>query len=139
VNAFCFLTPYLRRFIPGRSELVASLKKTHGKRTASETFYWDQEKENAFCAIKAAIAYNAMAPADVTMQYHLAMDANKKGLEGALFQLHGIPPHTEATNSAEHREAERIIQFMSFRLNEAESRYTNPEREALAVVKGLGE
>lgn len=28
---------------------------------------------------------------------------------------------------------------MSFRLNDAETRYTNPEREALAIVKGLAE
>ena len=40
---------------------------------------------------------------------------------------------------AEHKEAERIIQFMSFRLSDAERKYTNPEREALAVVKGLAE
>ena len=139
VNAFCFLTPYLRRFIPARAELVAIMKKTHDRGLNTEAFYWDQEKENAFNAIKTSIAYNAMAPADGTMQYHLAMDASQRGIGGALFQLHGIPPHTEATNSAEHQEAERIIQFMSFRLSDAERRYTNPEREALAVVKGLGE
>ena len=139
VNAFCFLTPYLRRFIPGRAELVAILKRSREKGTPEEGFYWDQEKENAFNAIKAAIAFNAMAPVDVTLQYHLAMDASQRGLGGALFQLHGIPPHTEANNSAEHQEAERIIQFLSFRLNDAETRYTNPEREALAVVRGLSE
>ena len=99
----------------------------------------DSEKNGAFEAVKRAIVENAMAPADPTLQYHLAMDASKRVIGGALLQLHGIEPHTEATNSNEHRDAERIMQFMSFRLEDAETRYTNPEREALAVVKGLAE
>ena len=90
VNAFCFLTPYLRRFIPERAELVAIMKKMRDKGTPEEAFYGDQEKENAFCAIKAAIAYNAMAPPDGSMQYHLAMDASQRGLGGAIFQLLGV-------------------------------------------------
>lgn len=134
-----FSKPFLRRFIPGRVELVAIMKKTHDKRSPDEACYWDQEKDNALNAIKAAIAYNAMAPPDGSMQYYLAMDASQRGLRGALFQLHSIPPDTEANNSNEHKEAERIIQFMSFRLCDAECRYTNPEREALAVVRGLAE
>lgn len=141
VDAFCYLTPFLRRFIPGRADLVAVMqncgvaRKDRGK----VPFIWTPEKNAAFEAIKRAIVENAMAPADPTLQYHLAMDASKRGIGGALFQLHGIEPHTEATNSNEHRDAERIVQFMSFRLEDAETRYTNPEREALAVVKGLAE
>ena len=80
-----------------------------------------------------------MAPADPTLQYHLAVDASKRGLGGALFQLHDIDVHTKATNSQEHREAERIIHFISFWLESSEMRYTNPEREALAVMKELAE
>ena len=80
-----------------------------------------------------------MAPSDPTLQYHLAVDASKRGIGGALFQVHGIEAHTEANNTNEHRHAERIIQFMSFRLEDAETRYTNLELEALAVVKGRAE
>jgi hypothetical protein len=41
VNAFCFLTPYLHRFIPGHAESVTILKKMRGKelpaKASSET------------------------------------------------------------------------------------------------------
>ena len=141
VDAFCFLTPFLRRFIPGRADLCAILQECGVKRKdrGRVPFKWTPEKQKAFDIVKEAIAENAMAPADPTIQYHLAMDASQRGIGGALFQLHGIDAHTEATNCEEHREAERIIQFMTFRLEDAEKRYTNPEREALAVMKGLAE
>ena len=141
VDAFCYLTPFLRRFIPGRADFVSIMlncgvaKRDRGK----VPFKWTPEKDAAFEAVKASIVENAMAPSDPTLQYHLAVDASKRGIGGALFQLHGIEAHTEANNTNEHRNAERIIQFMSFRLEDAETRYTNPEREALAVVKSLAE
>ena len=141
LDAFCFLTPFLRRFIPGRADLVAMMQDfgVARKNRAKVPFIWTPEKEEAFQIVKEAIVQNAMAPADPTLQYHLAVDASKRGLGGALFQLHDIDAHTEATNSQEHQEAERIIHFISFRLESAETRYTNPEREALAVMKGLAE
>ena len=141
LDAFCFLTPFLRRFIPGRADLDAVMQEfgVARKNQAKVPFIWTPEKEEAFQIVKEAIVQNAMAPADPTLQYHLAVDASKRGLGGALFQLHDIDAHTEATNSQEHREAERIIHFISFRLESAETRYTNPEREALAVMKGLAE
>ena len=141
LDAFCFLTPFLRRFIPGRADLIAIMQDfgVARKDRAKVPFKWTPEKEEAFRTVKMAIVENAMAPADPTLQYHLAVDASQRGIGGALFQLHGIEAHTEATNSQEHREAERIILFISFKLEDAERRYTNPEREALAVMKGLAE
>jgi hypothetical protein len=109
------------------------------KDRAKVPFKSTPEKQNAFEIVKMAIADNAMAPANPTLQYHLAVTASKRGIGGALFQLHGIEPNTEANNSHQHREAERIIQFFTYKLEDAERRYTNPEREALAVVKGLAE
>ena len=78
-------------------------------------------------------------PSDSTLQHHLTVDARKRGIGGALFQLHGIEPHTDATNSNEHCNVKRIVHFLSFWLEDAKTRYTNLEREALAVVKGLAE
>ena len=106
---------------------------------AKVPFKWTPEKERAFCAMKLAIAEKAMAPADPTLQYHLAVNASKGGIGGALFQVHDNEAHTEAINSEEHRQAERFMTFISFRLKDAERRYTNPEREAPAVMKGLAE
>ena len=154
VEAFCYLTPFLRRFIPGRAELVRILKyggekpeevsgtrRERGKMKVEEKedFYWNRKKEIAFQAIKQTIANNAMASPDPTMQYHLAVDASKRGIGGVLFQLEGIPTDTEAVSSATFQAAERIIMFMSFRVSDAETRYSNSEGEALAVIRCLAE
>jgi len=146
VEAFCYLTPFLRRFIPGRGEFVRIMKygskevgSGHRKGAVLTEFVWTPEKEIAFQAIKQAIANNAMAAPDAYSQYHLAVDPSKRGLGGVLFQLTGIPSGVEATNSPLHREAERAIMFISFKHADAETRYSNSEREALAVVRCLAE
>ena len=46
----------------------------------------------AFQAIKQAIANKAMASPDPTMQYHLAVDASKRGIGGVMFQLKSVSP-----------------------------------------------
>jgi len=154
VEAFCYLTPFLRRVIPGGAELVRIMKYakecsgSSGKetidwqqrqRTYAEEFVWDSDRNTAFEAIKQAIANNAMAAPNLNAQYHLAVDASKKGLRGVLFQLGEVDPGTEATNTDKHQMMERIIMFISFRLAEVESRYSNSEREALAVIRCLAE
>ena len=68
---------------------------------------------------------------------HMAVDASKKATGGVLFQLHGQPAGTEA--GPEHRSAECIICFFSFKSMDAETRYSNSELEALAVIRGLAE
>jgi hypothetical protein len=152
VDAFCYLTPYLRRFIPGRAELVRIMKgeSDPDRKDSSDrkdppvdinnpTWQWTPEKDRAFRAVKQAIANNAMASADSRHQFHLACDASKRATGAVLFQLPGIPALTEAASSEEHRAKERMIMFMSFRLTDAESRYSNSEREALAIMRGLAE
>ena len=134
VEAFCYLTPFLRRFIPGRAELCRILLDRDG---TGKDFQWTTDKENAFGLVKQAIAENAMAGPDPKLQFHMAVDASKKAMGGVLFQLHGQPAGTEA--GPEHRSAKRIICFFSFKLMDAETRYSNSEREALAVVWGLAE
>lgn len=76
-----------------------------------------------------------MGEADLAIQYHVATDASKWCLGGVLFQLVDAPPGTEATHS--YKENLRIIIFMSFRLEDAETRYGTTEKEALAVVRCL--
>lgn len=71
------------------------------------------------------------------VQYHLATDASKWCLGSVLFQLVEAPLGTEATHS--YKENIRITLFMSFRLEDAETRYDTTEREALAVVRCLAE
>lgn len=154
LDAFIWITPFLRMFIPGRAELVLELKKAYlhqvsvvipgskgklsvRKKWVEKEFVWTLAQETAFKSIKRAISKNAMAGADHSSQFHLATDASLHALGGVLFQLSGIAPGTEA--SKEHRSQERIVMFLSFRLSDAETRYNTTEREALAVVRCLAE
>ena len=156
VETFCYLTLSLQRFIQGRAELVRVVKygltighdtsRKAGKRTAeimykseASEFTWSREKEVAFQAIKQAIANNTMALPNPHSQYDLAVDASKLGIGGVHFQLEGVPPETEAGRSSVHRLTERIIMFISFRLSNVETRYSNSEREALVVIRCLAE
>ena len=77
-----------------------------------QNFEWTKEKEVAFQAIKQSISSNAMALPDPEEQYHLAVDASKKGVGGVLIQLDGFPPGTDASSSAFHNNAQRILLFI---------------------------
>ena len=72
------------------------------KGDTNEPFTWTASKEQAFTPTKKAIANNAMCGGNPRAQYHLACDVSKFATGGALFQLHGIPVGTDATNSEEH-------------------------------------
>ena len=113
--------------------------KAKKPRKKEGTFRWTSEQDAAFNAVKHVIANNAMAPPDAEQQYQLAVDASKRGIGGVLFQLDNVKPHVEANNSVAHRDAERIIMFISFKLEDPETRYSNSEREALTMVRCLAE
>ena len=129
---------------PGRKEVEEKKRGKNAKakkpRKVEGPFRWTSEQDSAFQAIKSAISDNAMAPPDPELQHpNLAVDASKKGIGGVLFQMDKIAAHTEASNSLANREAEKMIMFISFRLEDAETRYANSEREALAVIRCLAE
>ena len=149
VEAFCHLRVFLRWFIPGCAELVRIMKygkeegsgqieqegeKKRSKRAVGEC-EWNREKEVAFQAIKQAIANNAMASLDSNGEYHLAVEASKSGIGGVLFQLEVVEAGTEAVSNSIHRVAEQLIMFILFHLSDTETRYSNSEREALAVIR----
>ena len=177
LDAFLWLTPFLRIFIPGRAQLVMELKKAYLMQVMDEpkvkqahddeveecdqdftkhprtkrskkptvrrkwiekdTFDWEEAQQEAFDKVKEAISANAMSGADPDLQYHLATDTSDTALGGCLFQLHRQQAGTEATPKL--RPTERIIMFLSFRLQDAETRYSNSERECFAIVKCLAE
>ena len=97
---FYSLTPSLRRFIPGRTQLIRIIKygliaieegmsdrleEGNDKKYEEEKgqFNWTREEEVAYQAIKQAIVNNAMALPDPQGQYYLAVDASKKGIGSA--------------------------------------------------------
>lgn len=107
LEAFLYLTPFLRIFIPGRAEHALIMKKAYLKREqvplTSERgkgrvsvrerwvdtgeFHWGEDQEKSFMYVKKAISENAMSGSDPDKQFHLATDASKWCVEGALFQL----------------------------------------------------
>ena len=78
-----------------------------------------------------------MVGADHSLQFHLATDASLTGLGGALFKIHGTPASTEV--SPRNFNNVRLVIFMSYKLIDTESRYSNSERECLAIVRCLAE
>lgn len=154
LDAIIWITPFLRMFIPGRAEHVIRLKKAYLKEEEVEldsgngksvrkkwvekgSFDWGDEQRQSFYHIQKSISENAMSGVDESLQMHLATDASKYGLGGVLFQLPGEPPGTEAEDR--HKKSLKIIMFISFKLEEAETRYHTTEREALAVVRCMAE
>lgn len=134
VEAFLYLTPFLRRFIPGRAEHATILKRA---KKDDDTFIWTEKEQRSFEHLRDSILNNACIAGDPEVQYHLACDASKTGIGAVLFQLMGQPPGTKATASLRH--AERIVMFISQKLSKAESNYATTDREALAVVRALEE
>ena len=113
VEAFLWLTPFLRIFIPGRAQHALIIKQSYLEEVSVELtsasskksvrkkwvekaqFTWRPEQQNLFEYIKDAVSKNAMGGADPVVQYHLATDASKWCLGGVLFQLVDAPPGTE--------------------------------------------
>lgn len=141
VEAFLYLTPYLRRFIPGRAEHAKVLKDcmrddpTPG--STDKIFVWTEQHQQSFDAIKKAIVENSVFSVDKDLQIHLAADASATGMGGVVFQLEGKPPNTKINPG--NRPNMRVIMYISRRFSDTETRYTNSEREALAVIKSLAE
>lgn len=120
-----------------KSQGLVEAPRTIRTTWSEKAWDWTAACQRSFDAVKEAIANNACAGTDYDLQFHLATDASATGIGGILFQLHGTEPGTIA--GPEHRNAERIVTFLSFRPSDAETRYSNPERECLAVVKCLAE
>lgn len=136
VEAFAYLTPFLRRFIPGRAEHVRVMKLAYTTADGSEKEWeWGPDQNASFEWIKKSIMENACSGSDEGLQYHLSSDASKTGTGGVLFQLPGVPAGTTAGNK--HKGSMRIVSFMSFRLTKTEGKYSTQEREGLAVMRNL--
>ena len=160
VNKFLYMTTYLRRFIPGRADLALVMKRAAtlesmdswqreptGRRDKTGKpiwkprpvikWEWGEPQQQAFKAIKDAIVNNATFGGKDDIQYHLMTDASKTGIGGVLSQMPDCPPGT--ISNARNRPHMRIVLFISRRLEPAETRYSNTEREALAIVRCLAE
>ncbi len=69
------------------------------------------------------------------LQYHLAIDVNRKVTKNRLFQISNKSSNTIITSHLKNKI--KIVMFMSFELNEAKTTYFNTKRECLIIVKTL--
>lgn len=142
----------MRRFIPGRADLEATIKTaffeakpavTVTGKTSSRQIWtpiptnWTEEYVKTLKTICEAMQNNAMQGADHYAPYHLATDASVRGLGGVLFQL--LQSCGDRAYTPKDFDDIRILLFFSFRLQDAETRYSMPEKEMFAIVKTLRE
>lgn len=118
VRSFLGLVNYCARFIPNHATLTEPLRKLTRKH---ETFHFDKEQKEAFKALKAALSnsetlgyYDPKAPTQVIT------DAGPVGIGGILVQQQSDGP--------------RVICYASRSLTAVERRYSQTEKEALAIV-----
>lgn len=127
MKSFLGLVNFMTSFIPDLSEISEPLRRLSG--TNCE-FEWTDEQEEAFTRVKNTVAENVFKRGffDENDEIWLYTDASPVGLGAVMVQ----------TKELENGEKEtRPIAFASKALTEAERRYPQTQREALAVVWGV--
>ena len=128
---------FLGKFIQGLSSLRLSLQSLIKKDT---DYVWTANHTNAFNNIKQAICEETLlAYYDKDKPVFIEVDASGQGLGAVL--LHGNILEDELESSSEtegrflsFRSRLKPIAFASKSLSDAETRYSNIERELLGVV-----
>ena len=120
VRSFLGMATYCAKFIPNFSDLSEPLRKLTIK---NSQFYWTNLQQTAFDAIKSALTTETVIYYfDPTKATELITDASPWGLSAILSQ-----------NSTSHDDR-RIVAYVSRSLSETERKYSQTEREALAIV-----
>ncbi|XP_033118512.1 uncharacterized protein K02A2.6-like [Anneissia japonica] len=116
VRSFLGLTQYVARFIPDYASLTTSLRKLTRKNVY---FKWTDTQEQAFIKLKTAlISPTVMTYFDIQKDSQVLVDASPTGLAAMLCQ------------------DGKVIGYASRSLTGVEQRYSQTEREMLAVVFG---
>ena len=117
LQSFNGMVNYLKKFSPVLSELSESLRRLC---KSGVKWAWESEQQNAFEAIKQVITtLPVLAYFDKTKKHTIQCDASKKGLSAVLLQ------------------ESKPVMYVSRALTETEQRYSNIERELLAIVFAL--
>ena len=108
---------YLKKFSPVLSELSEPLRRPC---KSGFEWAWESEQQSAFEAIKQVImTFPVLTYFDKTKKHTIQCNASKKGLGAVLLQ------------------ESKPVMYMSKALTEMEQRYSNIERELLAIVFAL--
>ena len=141
VENFLYLTTYLKVLIPGRTELARIMKTAVIRdKKAIVGFKWGVPQEEAFTAIKAAISENVVVRGDPGRRFYLSVCASKEGWGAVLFQLKELDEERlETVGKGFPKGKEQVVQFISQKFADTETRYLELERECLAVLRALEE
>ena len=117
IQSFNGMVNYLKKFSPVLSELSEPLRRLCKSGVGCT---WESKQQSAFEAIKQVImTLPVLAYFDKTKKHTIQCDASKKPLGAALLQ------------------ESKPVMYMSRALAETEQRYSNIERELLAIVFAL--
>ena len=76
-----------------------------------------------------------MTKTNSSFQFHLITNISETKLKVCLFQLQNIEAKIKIISKLLIHE--RMFMFLFYRLNDAETRYSNSERECYVIVKSL--
>ena len=120
VRRFLGMATYCAKFIPRFSDVSEPLRELTKK---NQSFQWSTRHDQSFCKIKKLLtSAQVMAYFDPTKETQLITDASPTGLSAILLQM---TPDTKET---------RVVAYVSRTLSAVECRYSQTEREALAIV-----
>ena len=120
VRSFLGMATYCAKFIPKFSDVSAPLRELTKK---DVPFRWTKKQEHSFNEIKRLLtSTEVMAYFDADKETELNTDASPTGLSAILAQ--------RSTTTGE----KRVVAYISRTLSPVEQRYSQTEREALAIV-----
>ena len=120
VRSFLGMATYCAKFIHNFSDVSEPLRKLTKK---DQPFHWKAEHDQSFNTIKELLtSAEIMAYFDSSKETELLTDASPSGLSAILIQ------HTPG------KEDRRVVAYASRALTAVERRYSQTEREALAIV-----
>ena len=119
VRSFLGMATYCAKFIPNYSDVSEPLRQLTKK---DAPFKWEQQHQQSFTSIKQLLtSADVMAYFDPSKKTELITDASPSGLSAILVQ---------STNKNDRR----VVAYTSRALSAVERRYSQTEREALAIV-----
>ncbi|KAK3751390.1 hypothetical protein QZH41_002583 [Actinostola sp. cb2023] len=120
-RSFIGFAQYLARFIKDFASISAPIRQLTHK---DAKWVWGPDQQHAFASLKASMAApEVMKYFDPLLKTELIVDASPVGLGAILAQV-------------THDQGRNVVAYASRSLTDCESRYSQTEREALAVVWG---
>ena len=122
VQRFLGMVNYYRQLIPNCAAIAEPLTRLTRKK---EKFLWEEEQENAFQNLKAALtSHNVMAHPDIQKPFKLYTDASDVAVGAILVQL-------------DDKQVERPVHYVSRCFRGSEKAWSTIEKEAYAIVYAL--